>query len=306
MDRNQAGRRNCSPEDFKILCGWIYNRRKKTEHDGGKGKHRSGGQVGPHLQDDKTADEVAAELDVSPRTVKRNGQRAEVYDAMLEVGDAEAAQAAKKLPQADIAKLATAVRAGKPEVTSAPDAEENRKAKLEVAAAEIKKTVHVSQNTGLQEWYTPPEYIEAARTVLGEIDTDPASSEVAQKNVRAKVFFTVDDNGLSRDWTGRVWMNPPYTGGLIDKFIDKLCAHVANGEVSEAVVLVNNATDTKWFQKAADSASAICFPKGRIRFLHPDGNLGAPLQGQAIIYIGNNAQEFRNVFSQYGFIGVLK
>lgn len=87
MDRNQAGRRNCSPEDFKILCGWIYNRRKKNV--GGQIPGSRVGQVGPPLLD-ATADEIAAELDVSPRTVKRNGQRAEVYDAMLEVGDAEA------------------------------------------------------------------------------------------------------------------------------------------------------------------------------------------------------------------------
>jgi hypothetical protein len=86
MDRNQAGRRNCPPEDFKILCGWIYNRKKKTQNDGGRGTPKATvGQVGPRFVEptDATAEQVAAELDVSPRTVKRNGQRAEVYDAML-------------------------------------------------------------------------------------------------------------------------------------------------------------------------------------------------------------------------------
>lgn len=294
MDRNQAGRRNCPPEDFKILCGWIYNRRKKSAHDGGKGKSRSGDQIEHHLQD-KTADEVAAELNVSAPTVKRNGQRAEVYDAMLRAGGEEAATASKKIPQAEIARIASAVRKGDGDV-------------VEAAAESLVATraTHVSQNTGFQEWYTPPEFIESAREVMGGIDTDPASSDVAQRNVKAKSFFTAEDDGLSKGWSGRVWMNPPYTSGLVDKFLDKLCGHVKDGSVSSAIVLVNNATDTKWFQGAAECAGAICFPKGRIRFLREGGELGAPLQGQAFLYFGDDVQRFCDVFSKYGFVGVVQ
>src|SRR5262245_13067731 len=39
------------------------------------------------------------------------------------------------------------------------------------------------------EWYTPPQYIAAARAVLGAIDLDPASSEIAQTTVQAGAFF---------------------------------------------------------------------------------------------------------------------
>lgn len=69
MDGNQAGRRNCSPEDFKILCGWIYNRRKKNNGERGEAKKLD--QVEPAF--DTTAEQVAAELNVSAPTVKRNG-----------------------------------------------------------------------------------------------------------------------------------------------------------------------------------------------------------------------------------------
>jgi len=62
--------------------------------------------------------------------------------------------------------------------------------------------------TADNEWFTPSEYIELARLVLGEIDLDPASHRVAQKIVKAKTFFTPDRDGLTQEWHGRVWLNP--------------------------------------------------------------------------------------------------
>ena len=74
MDANQLGRRNIQPQQADFLRGRIYNRRKKKQHDGGKGKPRSGDQNDPNL---RTAEQVAAETGVSPATVKRNGKMAE-------------------------------------------------------------------------------------------------------------------------------------------------------------------------------------------------------------------------------------
>ncbi len=61
------------------------------------------------------------------------------------------------------------------------------------------------------EWYTPPEIIELVRTVLGEIDLDPASCIEAQRTVMAKRFYTKHNDGLCQKWLGRVFLNPPYS-----------------------------------------------------------------------------------------------
>lgn len=160
---------------------------------------------------------------------------------------------------------------------------------------------HVSQNTGENEWYTPPEYIAAARGVMGRIDLDPASSEIANKTVKATRFYSKQDNGLDKFWAGKVWLNPPYASELIRQFIGKFSKHVISGDISEAIVLVNNATETEWFNDLVSVASAVVFPNGRVRFLDPQGNPGAPLQGQAVVYIGGNPDKFIAEFEDFGW-----
>jgi ParB family chromosome partitioning protein len=160
-------------------------------------------------------------------------------------------------------------------------------------------------NTGEIEWYTPPEFIEAARAVLGAIDLDPASSDIAQERVRASVYYTKEDDGLTKAWAGRVWMNPPYAADLIVPFVEKLCHHFGNGDVTEAVVLVNNAMETGWAQLLSRNASAINFPSRRVRFIKPDGHeADSPLHGQAIFYLGDNVDSFLREFSEFGSLWI--
>lgn len=161
---------------------------------------------------------------------------------------------------------------------------------------------HVSHNSGHVEWYTPPEFVEAARKVMGGIDLDPASCPEANKVVQADKFFGEAENGLEQEWTGRVWMNPPYAAGLNDKFCTKLRDSYIADTVSEAVVLVNNATETAWFQTLARVANALCLPSGRISFWRPDRESLSPLQGQAFLYLGANIDAFRAEFGRFGVV----
>lgn len=160
---------------------------------------------------------------------------------------------------------------------------------------------HVAHNSGNNEWYTPKAYIDAAFEVMGGIDLDPASSAIANEIIKATTYHTSEDDGLSKNWAGHVWMNPPYSSELISKFTSKLCEHFNAGEIIEAIVLVNNATETGWFQEMAELASAICFPKGRVKFWHPERESAAPLQGQAVLYLGKQAKKFSAAFADFGF-----
>lgn len=161
------------------------------------------------------------------------------------------------------------------------------------------KKPHVAFNSGNNEWYTPREYIEAARTAMGSIDVDPASSDIANEVVKAAEYYTAETNGLDKKLHGNVWMNPPYASDLIGKFISKIVEERSDYE--QAIVLVNNATETEWFNKLISIATAVCFPKSRVKFYMPDGKTGAPLQGQAVIYIGENVSEFLTAFQNFGW-----
>lgn len=163
------------------------------------------------------------------------------------------------------------------------------------------KPVHVAQNSGNNEWYTPPHIIEAARKVMGGIiSLDPASSDKANETVGAPTHYTVEDDGLSREWRGRVWLNPPYQRGLVDKFVTHL---MSSPHVTQAVVLVNNGTETDWAQRLLAAATAVCFPKGRIRYVAEDGETKmTPLQGQMIVGLGVDAVKFRAVFETIGAV----
>ena len=240
-------------------------------------------------------DDAARDLNVSARTVEHAA-------TVIERG---------------IPELAAAVERGAVAVSAAAEAtrfepeDQRRVVELVEAGAsgaeairEIKRP-HVANNSGDNEWYTPPEFIKAARLVMGSIDLDPASSEVANKTVGAERIYTAADDGLTLTWSGRVWMNPPYEKGLIDRFAEKLRAEVAAGFVTQAVVLVNNATDTRWFATLCEVASMLCFPTGRVRFYKPDGERGAPLQGQAVIYIGAKHEEFAREFGRFGMVAAV-
>jgi phage N-6-adenine-methyltransferase len=161
-------------------------------------------------------------------------------------------------------------------------------------------TVRGTEGTGEFERYTPKKYIKAARLVLGSIDLDPASNKTAQETVRAKEYFTVKDDGLKQEWHGCVWLNPPYHRDLAPRFIEKLTSEFRAGRTKAAVLLVNNSTDTDWFDIAIRHCASLCFTHGRIHFLEPNGNPVLPTQGQAFFYFGKNVKRFEIVFSRIG------
>lgn len=163
-------------------------------------------------------------------------------------------------------------------------------------------------NRRSNEWYTPAEYIAMARNVLGDIDVDPASIDLAQKTVKARQYFDQHQNGLQQPWHGRVWLNPPYSQSLVAKFVLKLLMEWNAKRITECIALTHNCTDAAWFHDAVSAADAICFTHGRIRFYEPDHNeenvilRRRPTHGQAFFYFGSKVDDFKHEFGRVGFI----
>jgi ParB family chromosome partitioning protein len=154
--------------------------------------------------------------------------------------------------------------------------------------------------TGEIEWYTPREYLDAAIEVMGAIDLDPASSDLAQQHVKAKRYFTRETDGLKQRWSGRVFLNPPYAMPFVKDFVEKMVTSFEAGDISQGILLTNNATDTEWWHRADRTCSALCFTRGRISFLKAkDGVIEkkeAPTNGQVFFYFGPNVEAFRQIF----------
>lgn len=154
------------------------------------------------------------------------------------------------------------------------------------------------------EYYTPPEFIEAAREVMGVIDLDPASCAEAQEWIKASVFYTEDDDGMRQPWHGRVWLNPPYskTNGRSNQELwsSRLVFEYEQGNVTEGVLLVKAAMGYKWFENLWYNWPT-CFVRERLSFIKSDGtDDGQSKQGTAILYIGPNKHKFRDVFGGLG------
>lgn len=293
----------------------------ETKHGGDRGNQHTGGKGrqgdklavcqtpeasgGPGNKEDKTADNLATvsfvddtakKTGASPRTVRREVKISK--DIAPEVKEA-----IRNTPMADNQSELLELSRMEPEEQKAlidiPEI-------MEAIKAGEKAVVHNhrAQGTGDNEWYTPKEYIEVARAFLGEIDLDPASSEFAQKTVQAGKFYTINDDGLNQRWIGRVYCNPPYSQPHIKHFSFKLVSDFINGDITEAIMLTHNYTDTEWFHHLAGACTAICFTRGRIAFLDPNGKKAAPTQGQAFFYFGptSKIQDFKNHFGKYGLI----
>lgn len=155
-------------------------------------------------------------------------------------------------------------------------------------------------STGV-EWYTPGVYVEAAREVMGGIDLDPASCEIANRTVAAPAYFTAEDDGLAREWHGRVWLNPPYGPHLSSAFSTKLLSEYDAGRVTAAVLLLNAmGFDNDWWQPLW--RFPVCFTDHRIGFYGPQREARSPAYGNVFIYLGPDPEAFAATFAAFGTV----
>jgi ParB family chromosome partitioning protein len=169
------------------------------------------------------------------------------------------------------------------------------------------KQVHIRPR-----WHTPPEYVEAVREVLGSIDLDPASCDLAQETVKAKKYYTAEMDGLKFDWYGKLFVNPNYQDE--QKWFSKAIDEYRRGNVTEAIIMTHTSrTYEGWFNLLCSVASAICFVNGQIQWvcgsllelralqrIGEGDKLKWDAHGSIVFYFGENKAQFKRVFSKFG------
>jgi site-specific DNA-methyltransferase (adenine-specific) len=116
-------------------------------------------------------------------------------------------------------------------------------------------------NSGLftsntDQWATPQDFFDKLNDEF-HFDLDVCATP---ENAKCEKYFTKDDDGLSQQWWGVVYCNPPY-GREIGKWVKK-CSEYEG----VSVMLLPARTDTRWFHDYIYGKSEIRFIKGRLKF----------------------------------------
>lgn len=165
------------------------------------------------------------------------------------------------------------------------------------AAPELEKpapkmAVHFSSET--PEHYTPQGVVDAVVACMGAIDLDPCADPGC--HIPATNHYTIDDDGLTQVWAGRVYLNPPY-GREIGLWVEKLVSEYERGNVTEAIALVPARVDTQWWDRLSDYV--VCMVIGRLTFIGNDDPAPFP---SALFYLGEDIGRFHFNFRELGKI----
>jgi len=163
----------------------------------------------------------------------------------------------------------------------------------------MQQAMRVLTSRKTTEWYTPPAIIERARSVLGAIDLDPASSDTAQQWIQATTYYTAETL-LQSPWAGRVWLNPPFNDTAA--WVARLNQAYDAGAVTAALLLVNSAPGYKWWEELWRQ-QPVCLLSTRVRFCAASGKPGGQAKkGTTIAYYGTDTPRFRAYFHDLGRI----
>lgn len=136
-------------------------------------------------------------------------------------------------------------------------------------------TVQRRQAGATDEWYTPPEILNA----LPRFDLDPCAPVGGPMFHHCPYWWTKLDDGLSKPWFGHVWLNPPYSAPL--EWMKRMAEH------GDGVALIFARTETRWWQDHVfGRADEIRFLRGRLKFVREDGTVGdsAPAPSALVAY----------------------
>src|SRR5262249_33722552 len=144
------------------------------------------------------------------------------------------------------------------------------------------------------EHYTPPGLVAAVADFFVEIDLDPCAEAGEPKTVPARQHYTAAEDGLTREWWGRVYINPPY-GREIPRWIARAVASYETRECEAAILLLPSPTDTEWYRKLRDYPR--CQINGRLIFA---GNTDPAPFPSMLVYLGDELDRFTRAMMPLG------
>jgi len=181
------------------------------------------------------------------------------------------------------------------------------------------------------EFITPPLILDAVYALLGSIELDPLSSDLAQEHVNADHYLTPMDDGFNTTtpWEGKVYCFPPtglwHHDKKIDKFrlshtysvnsvsgptlaFQKMLSYYCHGHIHEGLMYANNLELIRMDQRTLDFP--VCIPSFRPRLLRYDGETLEIKDSEAgvFIYFPNvdhptqSIEDFAKVFDRFGRI----
>ena len=160
-----------------------------------------------------------------------------------------------------------------------------------MSLANFKATNHPQQiakrgaSDAVDDRSTDPAFIAKLEERFGKFTLDAAAAE---HNAKAPRYLTIEDDGLSHLWWGKVWCNPPYSdcGAWVRKAWSEFervsaGAGVPMGPSLIAMLLPANRVEQGWwqdhvepFRDRPDSPLRVEFLRGRMRFSRPDWQPG--------------------------------
>lgn len=284
---------NLKRQDLNVLeYGEHLTEREAVLEALGKRAQRGDNQYGADtVSAPLTTEDIARELDKSGRTVRRYKDVAqrilpEAREAIHEL-DGE-----KDLPRSTGQLLALADVEAEHQLAVVELVANGQADSVWDAIRKLSGSIHFSSAS--PDWYTPPDIVERVNGVMGGIDLDPCAD--VGRGIPAANHYTFEDDGLLREWRGRVYLNPPY-GKEIGRWIRKLKEEYEGGDVEEAIALVPARTDTDWFGCLREYPR--CFVKGRLKFSAHKNSAPFP---SCLFYFGDNGQRFVEAFKDLGDI----
>jgi phage N-6-adenine-methyltransferase len=149
-------------------------------------------------------------------------------------------------------------------------------------------------------WGTPIEFF---KTLDAEFNftLDPCA---APDTAKCEKYYTKEDDGLTKDWSGEVvFCNPPY-GRELPKWVEKCYTEWKKG--TTVVMLIPSRTDTRYFHDYILDQAEVRFIKGRLKF--QGAKDPAPFPSMVVVYKGTTEDDYykRNSIFPGSGVGIQK